>query len=40
VVDGTFGASFEDVKKMQYFKEYEVELLGKHSPGPQAYSPV
>ena len=36
--DGNFGLSFENVKKT-YFKEYDVELYGKHSPGPGAYSP-
>ena len=37
--DAKFGLSFENVKK-QYFKEYDVELYGMHSPGPGAYSPV
>ena len=36
--DGNFGLSYENMKK-QYFKEYDVELLGRHSPGPGAYSP-
>ena len=36
--EGKFGLSFDNMKK-QYFKEYDVELYGRHSPGPGAYSP-
>jgi len=25
--------------KQIYFKEYDLELVGKHSPGPAVYSP-
>ena len=34
----SFGVGFQETKN-KYFKEYEVELLGKHSPGPANYSP-
>ena len=35
--DGNFGLSFQKTMK-KYFKEYEVELFGKDSPGPQQYN--
>lgn len=34
-----FGLGHEDVRK-KYFKEYDIELLGRDSPGPNAYSPT
>jgi hypothetical protein len=36
--DSNFGLSFKKSKQI-YFKEYEIELLGKESPGPAVYSP-
>jgi hypothetical protein len=36
--DGNFGVGFNQMKK-KYFKEYDVELIGKDSPGPANYSP-
>lgn len=33
---GKFGISFESLKK-KYFKEYNKELYGVHSPGPCIY---
>jgi len=36
--DNNFGVSFKQMKKI-YFKEYDLELIGKESPGPAVYSP-
>ncbi len=36
--DSNFGLSFKKSKQI-YFKEYEIELFGKESPGPAVYSP-
>lgn len=36
--DSNFGLSFKKSKHI-YFKEYEIELVGKESPGPAVYSP-
>lgn len=34
--EGSFGISYKQMKK-KYFKEYQVELYGKDSPGPAKY---
>ena len=36
--DGNFGLSYKKLAK-KFFKEFEGELLGRHSPGPDVYSP-
>jgi len=36
--DSNFGISFKNMKNL-YFKEYNVELFGKDTPGPGVYSP-